>query len=71
MDPEDGGLVTWCPLVTAVRHEYADMFRSFTCCVGSGMESHALPGYGLYYESGDKLWVNIYAPSTASGKQRV
>jgi hypothetical protein len=41
------------------------MFRSFTCCVGSGMESHALHGDGLYYESGDKLWVNIYAPSTA------
>jgi DUF1680 family protein len=39
--------------------------RSFTCCVGTGMESHALHGDGLYYEAGDKLWVNIYAPSTA------
>jgi hypothetical protein len=29
------------------------------------MESHALHGDGLYYESGDKLWVNLYAPSTA------
>jgi DUF1680 family protein len=41
------------------------MFRSFTCCVGTGMESHALHGYGIYYESGDKLWVNLYAPSKA------
>jgi hypothetical protein len=41
------------------------MERSFTCCVGSGMESHALHGDGIYYESGDTLWVNIYAPSTA------
>ena len=29
------------------------------------MESHALHGDGIYYESGDKLWVNLYAPSTA------
>jgi hypothetical protein len=53
------------PVGRGVQREYQDMFRSFTCCVGSGMESHALHGDGLYYESGDKLWVNIYAPSTA------
>ena len=53
------------PVGSGVRREYADMHRSFTCCVGTGMESHALHGLGLYYESGDKLWVNIYAPSTA------
>ena len=41
------------------------MQRSFTCCVGTGMESHALHGLGLYYDSGDRLWVNMYAPSTA------
>src|SRR5690606_32857313 len=41
------------------------MFHSFTCCVGTGMESHALHGDGIYYEAGDRLWVNPYAPSTA------
>jgi hypothetical protein len=29
------------------------------------MENHALHGLGLYYESGDRLWVNVYAPSSA------
>jgi hypothetical protein len=29
------------------------------------MESHALHGLGLYYESGDRLWVNLYSPSVA------
>jgi len=29
------------------------------------MESHALHGDGIYYESKDRLWVNLYAPSTA------
>ena len=32
------------------------------------MESHALHADGLYYESGDKLWVNLYAPSKAEWK---
>lgn len=65
IDNVDGRTCYMVPVGRGVQHEYADMFRSFTCCVGSGMESHALHGDGLYYESGDKLWVNIYAPSTA------
>jgi hypothetical protein len=32
------------------------------------MESHALHGQGIYYESGDRLWINLYVPSTASWK---
>ncbi|MFN7949759.1 MAG: glycoside hydrolase family 127 protein [Blastocatellia bacterium] len=64
-DTEDGRTCYMVPVGRGVQREYADMFRSFTCCVGTGMESHALHGDGLYYESGDKLWVNLYAPSTA------
>jgi uncharacterized protein len=65
IDPEDGSTCYMVPVGRGVRREYADMFRSFTCCVGSGMESHGLHADGLYYESGDKLWVNLYVPSTA------
>ena len=65
MDPEDGATCYMVPVGKGSRREYADMQRSFTCCVGTGMESHALHGLGLYYESGDRLWVNLYAPSTA------
>ena len=65
MDPADGRTCYMVPVGRGVQHEYQGMFQSFTCCVGSGMESHALHGDGLYYESGDKLWVNLYAPSTA------
>ena len=65
IDPEDGRTCYMVPVGRGVQHEYQDMFRSFTCCVGSGMESHALHGDGIYYEVGDKLWVNLYAPSTA------
>jgi DUF1680 family protein len=65
IDPVDGRTCYMVPVGHGVQHEYQGMFQSFTCCVGSGMESHALHGDGLYYESGEELWVNLYAPSTA------
>jgi len=68
IDPEDGRTCYMVPVGRSVQHEYQNMFQSFTCCVGSGMESHALHGDGLYYESKDKLWVNLYVPSVADWK---
>src|SRR5688572_10144252 len=65
IDSEDGATCYMVPVGSGVRREYAEMQRSFTCCVGTGMESHGLHGLGLYYESGNKLYVNLYAPSTA------
>jgi len=63
-DPNDGRVCYMVPVGRGVQHEYQDMERDFTCCVGSSLESHALHGHGLYYESGDKFWVNQFAPST-------
>jgi DUF1680 family protein len=68
IDPEDGRTCYMVPIGRGVRHEYQDMARSFTCCVGSGMESHGLHGDGIYYEAGDRLWINLYVPSTANWK---
>ncbi len=69
IDPEDGRTCYMvCVGQSPRQREYADMFQSFTCCVGSGMESHALHGDGIYYEAGDKLCVNIFASSTAEWK---
>ncbi len=65
IDPEDGRMCYMVAVGRGVQREYQNMQSSFTCCVGTGMESHALHGDGLYYESGDKLWVNLYVPSTA------
>ena len=65
IDPEDGRTCYMVPIGQGVRHEYQDMFHGFTCCVGSGMESHGLHGDGIYYESDDKFWINLYVPSTA------
>lgn len=70
IDPVDGWVCYMVPVGRGVTHEYErNMLEGgFTCCVGSSMESHALHAYGIYYESGDKLWVNLYAPSTAEWK---
>ncbi len=70
IDPTDGWTCYMVPVGQGVQREYERnmLDGGFTCCVGTGMESHALHGYGLYYELGDKLWVNIYAPSTAQWK---
>jgi uncharacterized protein len=68
IDPQDGRTCYMVPVGRGVQHEYQDMFGGFTCCVGSGMESHALHAEGIYYEAGDKLWVNLFVPSTAQWK---
>jgi DUF1680 family protein len=68
IDPKDGRTCYMVPVGQGVQHEYQDMQRDFTCCVGSGMEDFELAGDGIYYESGDKLWINLYAPSTAHWK---
>jgi len=65
IDPNDGAMCYMVPVGRGYRREYQDMQRSFTCCVGTGMESHGLHGDGIYYEAGDRLWVNLYVPSTA------
>lgn len=72
IDPESGATCYMVPVGRSQRgREYAQMLPtergggSFTCCVGSGMENHALHALGIYYESGDRFWVNLYAPSTA------
>src|SRR6185369_2923352 len=65
IDPEDGRTSYVVPVGRGVQQEYQDMQRSFTCCVGTGMESHALHGDGVYFESDDTIWVNLFVPSTA------
>ena len=65
-DTEARRMCYMVPVGPNARHEYQDMLESFTCCVGTGMENFALAGDGLYFESGDTLWVNVYAPSSVT-----
>jgi DUF1680 family protein len=65
IDPEDGRVSYMVPVGRGVQQEYQDPQHDFTCCVGTGMESHALHGHGVYYESADTIWINLFVPSTA------
>ncbi len=65
IDPTDARTSYMVPVGRGVQQEYQDMQRDFTCCVGTGMESHALHGYGVWYESDDTIWANLFVPSTA------
>lgn len=69
-DPKDGWACYMVPVGRGVQHEYERnmLDGGFTCCTASSMESHALHGDGIYYESADKLWVNLFVPSTAEWK---
>jgi uncharacterized protein len=62
----DGQVCYMVPVGQGVSHEYQG--NGFTCCVGTGLENHALHGDGIYCESDDHFWVNIFAPSTAESK---
>jgi len=65
IDPNDGRTCYMVPVGQGVTHEYQRMFEDFTCCVGTGMENHALHGLGVYFENGNTLWLNQYVPCTA------
>lgn len=65
MDPTNGDMSYMVPVGRGEQQEYQDMQHDFTCCVGTGMENHALHGYGIYYETDNTLYVNIFAPNTA------
>jgi DUF1680 family protein len=65
IDPEDARTSYMVPVGRGVQQEYQNMQRDFTCCVGSGMESHALHGDGLFYENADTVYVAVFAPATA------
>ena len=65
IDPADGRVSYMVPVGRDEQQEYQDPRRDFTCCVGTGMESHALHGLGVFYESADTIWLNQFIPCEA------
>jgi hypothetical protein len=69
IDFTSGQVCYMVPVGQGETHEYQGI-DGVTCCAGTGLESHGLHGYGLYYEKDDKFWVNLFAPSTAQWKDQ-
>lgn len=61
---QNGMMCYFVPLRMGTRKEFSDSFRTFTCCVGSGMENHVKYGESIYFEGADgSLYVNLFIPS--------
>jgi DUF1680 family protein len=59
------------PLRMGAHKQFSDPFNTFTCCVGSGMESHVKYAESIYYRSDDGgLYVNLFLPSELNWKSR-
>lgn len=61
--PGDGRVIYDLTLAMGGRKEYQTQFDSFTCCVGSGMETHAKYGADIYFRTNDSLFVNLFIAS--------
>ena len=66
IDATDGRVSYMVPVGRDEQQEYQDPQRDFTCCVGTGMESHALHGLGVFSESADTIWLNLFVPCAAT-----
>lgn len=70
-NPETGMMTYFVPLRMGTQKTFSDSFRTFTCCVGSGMENHAKYGEGIYYEGNEgSLYVNLFIPSILTWRDK-
>jgi len=69
-DPESGMVCYFTPLMNGAYKVYSTPENSFWCCVGSGFESHAKYGEGIYYRDADGVWVNLFIPSRLVWRER-
>lgn len=60
----DCGFVYFTPMRPGHYRTYSRPFDSFWCCVCTGMENHARYGRMIYAAGDDRLFVNLFIPST-------
>lgn len=70
-NPQTAMMLYFEPLRMGGKKEYSDSFRTFTCCVGSGMENHSKYTEDIYFEGADgSLYVNLFIPSRLNWKNK-
>ncbi|TQR96805.1 glycoside hydrolase family 127 protein [Paenibacillus ottowii] len=62
--PVDGRVCYFVSLEMGGHKSFNSQYDDFTCCVGSGMESHSMYGTAIYFHTPNTLYVNQYVPST-------
>jgi DUF1680 family protein len=53
----------YVPLRPGGIKTYSNDYNNFTCCHGTGMESHTKFADSIYFHNGETLWVNLFIPS--------
>lgn len=51
-------------------HKHYENPESFTCCVGTGMETHSKYAANIYYKNDDELYVGQYIASKVNWKEK-
>jgi uncharacterized protein len=64
-NPKTGMFSYMTPLFTGAARGFSDPVDNWTCCHGTGMESHAKHAESIYWQGDGTLFVNLYIPSTA------
>jgi len=68
--PEHGGYVYFTSARPRHYRNYSVPNEAMWCCVGTGMENHGKYGQFIYTKFGDDLYVNLYAASELSWKEK-
>ena len=69
-EPETGMVAYFLPYEPGTFKTYSTQDSSFWCCVGTGFENHAKYGEGIYYHSGNGIYVNLFIPSELTWKEK-
>lgn len=69
-NPKTGMFSYMTPLFTGAARGFSSADDNWTCCHGTGMESHAKHAESIYWQTADTLFVNLYIPSTAKWAAR-
>nr|WP_025721345.1 beta-L-arabinofuranosidase domain-containing protein [Paenibacillus sp. 1-18] len=64
--PVDGRVCYFVSLEMGGHKSFNSQYEDFTCCVGSGMESHSMYGTAIYFHTLQTIYVNQYVPSTVT-----
>ncbi|MGG1639785.1 beta-L-arabinofuranosidase domain-containing protein [Paenibacillus sp. NRS-1782] len=64
--PVDGRVCYFVSLEMGGHKSFNSQYEDFTCCVGSGMESHSMYGTAIYFHTPKTIYVNQYVPSTVT-----
>ncbi len=70
-NPETGMMCYFVPLRMGTRKTFSNPYRTFTCCVGSGIENHSKYGEQIYsHDKANSIYVNLFIPSVLTWKEQ-